>query len=390
MESVAAFPQEFPANVVQVRTDNKALLMNQYKRTYPKRKWPLHYIGLAALFIGLMGFQPSRGQETIDVGTTGWEVKRPVVAGACEAGCPWGELADFVQESMAAYGYSVIICRNCNRMHGPRLVSENSFPPLLDENNLEDGTIYRINAPVDFGITSSAFLANAYRGEFMGGGPFRNLRLIAKIEDPFYFLLAAKKESGIRSIEQIKDQQLPVRLMDTDGSLAIVLDHYGISREDIEAWGGKIRVSREEMLNGAFDVICGFLATPSNNIESSYWTSLSEKYDLYFMELPEEVLDKVAAQNIDAEPVVAQHGLLRGLDRRIRTLGRSGEAVFARDDTPEQAAYDLARSMDENRGALKWFIRIYTYDENTVWQNFGVPLHPGAERYYREAGYIGE
>ena len=65
-----------------------------------------------------------QAQETIDVGKTGWDVKRPVMAAACENGCPWGELGDFVQESMKPYGYSVILCRNCNRSYGPRLVSE--------------------------------------------------------------------------------------------------------------------------------------------------------------------------------------------------------------------------------------------------------------------------
>lgn len=100
------------------------------------------------------------------------------------------------------------------------------------------------------------------------------------------------------------------------------------------------------------------------------------------------MLNRIFEQNIDSEIVIAQHSLLRGLDRRIKTLGRSGESVFARDDTPEQAAYDLAKAIDENQGALKWFIRIYGYDPNTVWQNFGVPLHPGVEKYYRDVGYM--
>jgi hypothetical protein len=77
---------------------------------------------------------------------------------------PVGELGDFVKESMEPYGYSVVLCRNCNRSYGPRLVSENDYPPLLDEANLEDGTNIRINARVEFGVTSSAFLYNAYKG----------------------------------------------------------------------------------------------------------------------------------------------------------------------------------------------------------------------------------
>src|SRR5512139_377874 len=70
-----------------------------------------------------------QAQETIDVGETGWDVKRPVMASACESGCPWGELGDFVKQSLKPYGYSVILCRNCNRWYGPRLVSEHDYPP---------------------------------------------------------------------------------------------------------------------------------------------------------------------------------------------------------------------------------------------------------------------
>lgn len=321
-------------------------------------------------------------QETIDVGKTGWDVKRPVMAGACESGCPWGELGDYVRRSMEPLGYSVILCRNCNRSYGPRLVSTHDYPPPLDEINLEDGTNVRINARVDFGVTSSAMLSSAYKGTY------KNLRLIAKIEDPFYFLVAVKKETGIKDFTTIKQRHLPVRIVGADATMMTILKYYGITAEEIEAWGGKMKVSNTDAVKGDFDIISGFLGSPALNPESSIWTTLSQKFDLYFMELPEELLKLIAQQSVDAEFVEVQHSLLRGVNRRIKTLGRSGESVFARDDTPEQAAYDLAKSIDENHGALKWFIRVYTYDPKTVWQNFGVPLHPGAERYYREAGYI--
>jgi TRAP-type uncharacterized transport system substrate-binding protein len=327
-------------------------------------------------------------QETIDVGKTGWEVKRPVMAAACESGCPWGELGDYVKKAMEQYGYSVILCRNCNRSYGPRLVSTHDYPPPLDEINLGDGTNVRINARVDFGVTSSAMLSSAYYGSSGNKEPFSNLRLIAKIEDPFYFLVAARKESGIRDFARIKQLQQPVRIMGADNNMMTILKYYGISADDIKAWGGKIGVTMEEALKGDFDIVSGFLASPSLNPESSSWTTLSQKFDLYFFELPEELLKMMVQQNVDAEFVEVRHSLLRGINRRIKTLGRSGESFFARDDTPEQAAYDLAKAIDKNHSALKWFIRVYTYDPDTVWKNFGVPLHPGAEKYYREAGYI--
>jgi uncharacterized protein len=327
-------------------------------------------------------------RETVDVEKTGWNVKRPVMASACECGCPWGELGDFVRESMKLYGYSIILCRNCNRFYGPRLVSEHDYPPPLDEINLRDGVTERVDARVDFGVTSSAMLSAAYNGTLAGKGPYRNLRLIAKIEDPFYYLVAARKESGIQDFARVKRQHQAVRIAGADVHMATILQYYGLTADSVKAWGGKVGVSIDEALKGEFDIVAGFLASPAMNPESSYWTALSQKFDLIFLELPEDLLKPIARQNVDAEFVEVHPNLLRGVDRRIKTLGRSGEAVFARDDAPDQAAYDLAKSIDENHGALKWFIRVYTYDPKTVWKNFGVPLHPGAERYYREAGYM--
>ena len=69
---------------------------------------------------------------------------------------------------MKPYGYSVILCRNCNRWYGPGLVSEHDYPPPLDEANLADG-VNRIDAPVDFGVTSSAMLSSAYNGKLVSG-----------------------------------------------------------------------------------------------------------------------------------------------------------------------------------------------------------------------------
>ncbi|HTX17027.1 MAG TPA: TAXI family TRAP transporter solute-binding subunit [Bacteroidota bacterium] len=329
-----------------------------------------------------------RAQDTTTSAKTGWEVKRPVMAAACECGCPWGELGDFVQESMRPFGYSVILCRNCNRSYGPRLVSEHDYPPPLDEANLRDGVTARVDARVDFGVTSSAMLSAAYEGKLGNKAPYRNLRLIAKIEDPFYFLVAVRKESGITDFAGIKQKHLPVRIMGADGNLMTILKYYGITAGEIEAWGGTLRVTPEEALKGNFDILSGFLASPSLNPESASWTTLSQKFDLCFLELPDDLLKLIVQQNVDADTVEARCGLLKGLNRTIKTLGRSGESIFARDDTPEQAAYDLAKAIGDNHGALKWFIRIYTYDPRTVTQNFGVPLHAGAEKYYREVGYI--
>jgi TRAP-type uncharacterized transport system substrate-binding protein len=334
----------------------------------------------------------ARAQETIEVGETGFAVKRPVLASACAQGCPWGELGDFVKEAMEPLGYEVILCRNCNRTEGPRIVARASHPPELGPQDSFVGTTTRVNASVDFGITESGFLAWAFGGHhtYAEDGPYANLRLIAKIEDPTYLLVAVKAASDITDLAQIAAERRPVKILGGDSPTSRpVLDHYGLTREAVTSWGGSFGIPIIEGANATFDVIISDLASPANNLESSYWTALSQKHDLRFLELPSALLDTMANDaTLGMRRVIAKWGLLRGVDRPIATLARSGEAIFAREDTPEQAAYDVAKAVDVQRGALKWYIRPYSYDPHTVWENQGVPLHPGAARYYREQGYL--
>jgi uncharacterized protein len=330
--------------------------------------------------------------ETIEVGKTGFAIKKPVFASACPHACPWGELGEFVQEAMRRYGYDVVLCRNCNRTEGPRIVAGAKLPPQLTPLDLAVGTNVRVNAPVDFGVTESGFLAWAYNGRYTYAkdGPYKNLRLIARIDDPTYLLAAVKKDSKITDLAQIKKERLPVRILATvSPTTQPLLDYYGLSKEAVESWGGTFANAMLARTEENFDLIISDLASPANNPESSYWTRLSQKFDLRFLDFSEELLAKLAGEKeLGLLRVSAKWGLLRGVDRTIPTVGRSGEAIFGRADTPDQAAYDAAKAIDEHRGALQWYARPYSYNSGTVWKNFDVPLHPGAERYYREKGYM--
>lgn len=338
--------------------------------------------------------QPTLG-KTIEVGKTGFAVKRPVFASACPQGCPWGELGEFVQAAMKPMGYDVILCRNCNRTKGAPIVAKAGIPPALDAGDMRVGTVERVNVPVDFGVTESSMLTDAYEGKglYAKEGPYRNLRVIAKLEDPTYLLVAVRKDTGITDLAQIRDRKMPVRILaDFQPSSTPVLDYYGLTREAVASWGGSFRSALEAAEGGPgapaqFDVIVSSLASPAMNPESAFWTHLSQLYDLRFLDLPEPLLAKMA-KDVGMERATVKWGLLKGVDRPIPTVARSGEVVFARADLSDKDAYAIAKAIDQNRRSLIWYIRPYSYDSRTVWKNGSTPLHPGAARYYREMGYM--
>jgi TRAP-type uncharacterized transport system substrate-binding protein len=366
-----------------------------------------HRLATALIPILALAAKSARAQEagptgTVEVGMTGFDVKRPVLASACENGCPWGELGDFLADAMKPLGYEVIQCRNCNQDKGPPIVSKGSHPPALGVADTFVGTTTRVDAPVDFGVTESGFLAWAHDGlydydngsPFFTGtaGPFANLRLIARLEDPTYLLVAVKASSTVTDLAQIAQQQMAVTILGGGTPISQpVLDYYGLTQSAVTSWGGTFAnaIVAGQETDPAFDVIVSELGSPANNPESEVWTKISQANALRFLDIPQAVIDKLANdQTLGLSRVTAKWGLLRGVDRAISTVGRSGEVVFGRDDTPEQAAYDTAKAIDQNRAALKWYIRPYSYDPRTVSQNFDVPLHPGAARYYAEMGYL--
>lgn len=333
-------------------------------------------------------------QQTVDAGVTGFAVKRPVLASACENGCPWGELGDYLAGAMQPLGYDIVQCRNCNLDQGPKLVSTAAYPPALGVADAFVGTTTRVNAPVDFGITSSNLLAWAYGGTYGYStyGAFPNLRLIAKIEDPTYLLIAVKADSSITDLSQVAAQKMAVTILGGGSPISQpVLDYYGLTQDAVKSWGGTYEdaIVFGQADDPTFDILVNELASPANNPESGYWTRISQKHALRFLDPPKTVLDQLAANKaLGVTEQTVKYGFLKGIGRPILTVAESGHAVFGRDDMPEQAAYDVAKAIDEQHDGLKWFIRPYSYDPRTAWSDIEVPLHPGAERYYREAGYL--
>ena len=349
---------------------------------------------MIALLWCIVAVAPASAQSTligrtVDVGKTGPEFHRLVMTSACAKGCPYSEISEILRDAMKTVGWEIVLCRNCN-WDGIRLVAKAAMPPPLKQEDLELGSDERFDAPVDFGVTVADLLTVAYNSKspFSPDGPYKNLRLIANIEFPTYLLVAAKSSSAITDLSQILRDRKPVKILAVGGGASAVLDHYGLTAKALARFGGVILPMP---LNGKtiddFDVMVSDFGGSANNPELVQWTVASQRFDLRFINPPEEILSRLAAQGNGERVTVSAH-YLRGIDRDIPTIGHSGLAIFVRSDMPDDAGYALAKAIDDHQGALKWRIGNYSYDRHEVWRNADVPLHAGAARYYREVGYL--
>jgi uncharacterized protein len=320
--------------------------------------------------------------------------KKPVFGGACKL-CPWGAMAEVVQEAMKPYGYDVQICYNCNAADAPRIVSEARTPPPYKPDPSVPEILAPRNVPglgaIDFGAVAIQFLRNAYEGKgpYAKDKPRTNLRVIANIQDPSYVLVAAKAETGITDLAQIRQQRWPVRILTAGigGDSTRILAHFGLSRESIEAAGGHVGNTAED--REKFDVVIGGGGGMSTAPEWRIWTEISQKFDLRFIQLPDDLLATLAKEGEQQRGTIPV-GLYRGVDKPIPTVVRTGTVVYGRADMPDDFAYAVAKAMDEQQQLLQWKHMNFSYNVHTVWNGYGVPLHPGAARYYKEVGYLKE
>jgi uncharacterized protein len=316
---------------------------------------------------------------------SGYTAKRPVFGGSCPT-CPWGAIGDVVKAALKSSGWDVQMCYGC--AGGPRasrMVADKMMatPPA----NTQGPT-----GPVDFGATSLEFLQWAYMGiaDFAKDpqGPRKNVRVVANISTPTYFVAAAKAESGITDLRQIVEKRMPVKILIRAGAgeplLQAVLDHYGLKAETLKSFGGAIIPDYSRNMD--VDVFLG-LGTLSNAPEFAFMYDLPQKFDFKVLPLAPELRAKLVKEFYLREQNIPL-GLLRGVDKPVPTVARNGTVIYGRTDMPDDFAYTLAKALDEHRELLEWTHLPFSYNSNTVWKALDIPLHPGAARYYKEKGYM--
>ena len=217
--------------------------------------------------------------------------------------------------------------------------------------------------------------------------PRTNLRLLANIQDPSFVLVAAKAETGITDLSQIRQKRWPVRILTAGigGDSTNILAHFGLSRQIIEDAGGHVGNTPED--REKFDVAIGGGGGMTTAPEWRIWTEISQKFDLNFLALPDDLLAQLAKEG-EQERGTIPAGLYRGIVRPIPSVVRTGTVIYGRTDMPEEFAYLVAKAMDEQQQLLQWRHLNFSYNVHTVWKGFEVPLHPGAARYYKEKGYM--
>ena len=238
---------------------------------------------------------------------------------------------------------------------------------------------------------------------YIGRGCYKNkmaLRAIGVFPSWDRLVFAVRPETGLQSIEEIKQKKYPLRVSTrTEGSLLStlfiideVLKGYGFSFSDIEKWGGAVlRVSNPGSPERAHHIRSGEAdAVFDEGLKS--WGALALDSGMRFLTIRPDVLKRVERIGFPGAPVTKQ--FFPQLDEEIMTVDFSGWPLLCRRDLSQDLAYKMAAAIDlchEKMPVDHFDRRQMTMQEFCQGGDGGpltIPLHRGAKKYYQENGYF--
>lgn len=161
----------------------------------------------------------------------------------------------------------------------------------------------------------------------------------------------------------------------------LILEAYGIGEDAYRTYQEGFGAALDGVQDGNIDVSIGILGLPSGSIENLQAAS----GDARLISLSDAAIDYLEANSAYRRFTIPA-GSYAFQDEDVNTVTAYAVLVGNTDTIGEELGYELARLMhehaEENTHAQSAFMTL----ENALNGSEGLPIHPGAKRYYEEQG----
>jgi uncharacterized protein len=251
------------------------------------------------------------------------------------------------------------------------------------------GSVFNINAlerdAFDFGVAQSDRNWQAYNGSAdWDGKPVKALRSVFSMH-PETVLLVTRKDSGIKSVEDIRGKRVNIGNPGSGqrGNATDVLRIYGIDQNrDIRAEGLQQPEASRALVDRKIDAFFFTVGNPSASIEEP-----AQSVDIDIIPINSDAIRKFVDQHPYYIMTTIPAGTYRGLDRDVETYAVTATVVTA-ESVSEQAVYDLTKTVFDNLKEVQASHAAFrNLKPEEMLEGLSAPLHPGAEKYYKEKGW---
>jgi TRAP transporter TAXI family solute receptor len=224
----------------------------------------------------------------------------------------------------------------------------------------------------------------AWKGNTEAGfpGPLDKLRGVAAIY-PNYIQIVASAESGIKSLADLKGKSLSVGApaSGTELNARAIFAAAGMTYQDL----GKIEYlpfaeSVELIKNRQLDA-----TLQSAGLGVASIRDLATSLSVTVVSVPAADVEKIGSPYISATiPANTYPGQTEDV-----TTAAVGNFLITHEGVPEEVVYQMTKLMFENLDKMAAsHAAAKAIDASKALDGMPIPLHPGAERYYKEAGIL--
>lgn len=267
-------------------------------------------------------------------------------------------------------------------------------PGLIAGAVTSDGSVANVigvsRGELDMALTQADVAYFAFFGKggvFANDKPLDNLRAVANLFTESVHLVI-RRNSGIATVADLKGKRVSLDSKESGTRVVaeIILNAYGLEPKDLKASYERLGTSAGMLAEGTLDAFFIVSGDPVDAI-----THLADEVDIDLVIIAGPVAEKIREAHPFLYSDIVPAGTYRGVGN-IETLGVGAQLVVA-ETADEELIYGITQALwnPNNRKVLDSGhpngkrIRL-----ETALDGIAIPLHPGAARFYQEAGGTGE
>jgi TRAP transporter TAXI family solute receptor len=280
------------------------------------------------------------------------------------------------------YAAGGAVCRLVNKdraQHGIRCSVESTGGSVFNVNTIKAGEL-------DLGFVQSDVQFNGLKGIGQFKEPYEDLRAVFSVH-PEPFTVVARKEANIKTFDDFKGKRFNVGNpgSGTRASMEELLAAMGWKLSD---FGLAAELKADEhgpaLCDGKIDGFFYAVGHPSANIQDPTTTCGAQ-----LVSLTGPAVDKLVAEKPYYAKATIPAGLYPNNPQATETYGVLATLVASTKTSPD-TVYAVVKAVFDNFDEFK---RLHPAlanlkPENMIKDGLSAPLHEGAQRYYREKGWI--
>jgi len=276
------------------------------------------------------------------------------------------------------------ICRLVNKnrkSHGIRCSVESTGGSIYNLNTIRAGEL-------DMGVAQSDWQFHAYNGsaKFADKGPDKDLRAVFSVH-PEPFTVVARADSGISNFNDLKGKRVNVGNPGSGqrGTIGVLMDAKGWTMADFSL-ASELKASEQAraLCDNKIDAMVYTVGHPSGAIKEA-----TTSCDSVLVTVDGKAVDKLISDHPYYRTATIPGGMYRGNDKDTQTFG-VGATFVSSAKVPDEVVYQVVKAVFENFDTFRKLHPAFgnLKKSQMVKDGLSAPLHPGAERYYKEAGLM--